>query len=96
MLFRSRLKRADSLEEIRDHCLAHVRRSRAEPGCLSHNVHPDCQNPLRLVFVEQWADAAALRAHFAVPASREFVRAIRALAAEETEMSVYEAKQITP
>jgi quinol monooxygenase YgiN len=33
-------------------------------------------NPLRLVFVEQWADRAALSAHFAVPASRDFVRAL--------------------
>ena len=88
--------RADTLENIRDLSLAHVRRSRAEPGCLSHSVHADCENPLKLVFVEQWADAAALRAHFAVPASRAFVRAIRALAAEETEMFVYEAVQITP
>ena len=45
-----------------------MHRSRKEPGCISHAVHVDCENPLRLVFVEQWADRAALLAHFAVPA----------------------------
>jgi len=43
-----------------------VHRSRSEPGCISHAVHVDCENPLRLVFFEQWADRAALLAHFAV------------------------------
>ncbi len=36
---------------------------------------------MRLVFFEQWADRAALLAHFAVPASRDFVRALQPLAA---------------
>jgi quinol monooxygenase YgiN len=35
-----------------------------EPGCISHAVHVDCENPLRLVFIEQWTDRAALLAHF--------------------------------
>ena len=52
----------------------------------------DCENPLKLVFVERWADAEALRAHFQVPASIAFVRAIRRLAAEATRMEVYEAE----
>jgi hypothetical protein len=49
--------------------LEHVHRSRKEPGCISHAVHVDCENSLRLVFIEQWADRAALSIHFAVPAS---------------------------
>ena len=51
-----------------------------EPGCISHAVHVDCENPLRLVFFEQWADRAALLAHFSVPASRDFVRALQSFA----------------
>ena len=66
--------RGDSFDEVRKLSLEHVRRSRTEPGCISHAVHVDCENPLRLVFFEQWADRAALLAHFAVPASRDFVR----------------------
>ena len=66
--------RQDSFDEVRKLSLEHVHRSRTEPGCISHAVHVDCENPLRLVFIEQWADRAALLAHFAVPASREFVK----------------------
>src|SRR6202795_477766 len=83
--------RQDSLEEVRRLSLEHVHRSRGEPGCISHAVHVDCENPLRLVFVEQWADRAALSAHFAVPASRNFVRTLQPLAAASTTIEIYDA-----
>src|SRR5258708_26107501 len=69
--------RADTFEAVLKLSLEHVHRSRREPGCIPHPVHVDCENPLPLVFVEQWADLAALSAPFAVPASREFVRALQ-------------------
>ena len=74
--------------------LEHVHRSRGEPGCISHAVHIDCENPLRLVFIEQWADRAALLAHFAVPASRDFVRALQPLAAAATTIELYDATRL--
>ena len=83
--------REDSLSEIRRLSLEHVRRSRAENGCISHAVHIDCENPLRLVFIEQWEDRAALMAHFAVPASRDFVRALQPLAAASPTLEIYNA-----
>ena len=72
--------------------LEHVRRSRTEPGCRSHAVHRDAENPLRLVFVEEWADRAALLAHFAVPASRSFVESATALASEPPAIHLYDAQ----
>jgi quinol monooxygenase YgiN len=57
-------------------------------------VHIDCENPLRLVFVEQWTDRAALLAHFAVPASRDFVRALQPLAATATTLEIYDAVRL--
>jgi quinol monooxygenase YgiN len=86
--------REDSLDEVRRLSLAHVHRSRLEPGCISHAVHVDCENPLRLVFVEQWADRSALLAHFAVPASRDFVRALRPFAAGATTIELYDATRL--
>jgi quinol monooxygenase YgiN len=83
--------RDDSFAEIRELSLEHVHRSRKEPGCISHAVHVDCENPLRLVFIEQWANRAALLAHFAVPASREFVRALQPLAAATATLELYDA-----
>jgi quinol monooxygenase YgiN len=89
------LARPDTAAELRRLSLEHVHRSRAEPGCLSHDVHLDAENPLRLVFVERWADADAVRAHFAVPASRTFVRAAGGLAAETPVMHLYQAETLT-
>jgi quinol monooxygenase YgiN len=86
--------REDSFGEVRRLSLEHVHRSRGEPGCISHAVHVDCENPLRLVFVEQWADRAALSAHFAVPASRDFVRALQPLASASSTIEIYDATRL--
>jgi quinol monooxygenase YgiN len=86
--------RADRFDEVRRLSLEHVHRSRTEPGCISHAVHVDCENPPRLVFFEQWADRDALLAHFAVPASREFVRALQSLASEATSIELYESTRL--
>ena len=74
--------------------LEHVRRSRAENGCISHAVHQDTENPSRLVFFEEWSDQAALAAHFSVPASRAFARAINELAIEAPKLDVFEANRV--
>ncbi len=84
----------DTFDEVRRLSLEHVHRSRTEPGCISHAVHVDCEDSLRLVFVEQWADRAALLAHFAVPASRDFVRALQGLAASATSIEIYDAAKL--
>ena len=86
--------REDCLDEIRKLSLEHVRRSRQEPGCIAHAVYADCENPLRLVFIEQWADRAALSAHFAVPASRDFVRALQPLASASSTLEIYDATRL--
>jgi quinol monooxygenase YgiN len=86
--------RPDSFDEVRRLSLEHVHRSRGEPGCISHAVHIDCENPLKLVFFEQWADRAALATHFTVPASREFVRSLQSLAAAATSIELYDAHKI--
>jgi len=86
--------RQDSFDEARRLALEHVHRSRGEPGCISHSVQVDCENALRLVFVEQWADRAALAAHFAVPASRNFVRALGALVSAPPTIEIYDATRL--
>ena len=86
--------REDSLGEVRKLSLEHVHRSRKEPGCISHAAHVDCENPLRLVFIEQWTDRAALLAHFTVPSSRNFVRALQPLAAAAPTIEIYDAARV--
>jgi quinol monooxygenase YgiN len=83
--------RPQNLTEAIALCLEHVRRSRGEPGCISHAVHQDAEDPCRLFFFEQWADRAALHVHFAVPQSGQFVAALSRLAVAAPEISIYDA-----
>ncbi|WP_395644794.1 putative quinol monooxygenase [Terricaulis sp.] len=85
----------DTRQRVLDLAVAHCRRSREEPGCLLHQCHADLENPMRIVFTEYWADAAALRAHFGKPESAAFVKALRELS-ESTAMQIFEASERTP
>ena len=76
--------------------LEHVRRSRTEPGCISHEVSRDVEQPDRFVFVERWSDMAALQAHFRVPASRQFAQAITELSHVPPQISLYHAEAAVP
>ncbi len=87
------LARPETIEEIARLSLEHVRRSRAEPGCLEHGAQLDAENPLRVTFFERWADAAALKTHFAMPASREFAKMTGRLAASPPSISIYWAEE---
>ena len=86
--------RAGQLERALASSLEHVRRSRLEPGCVSHAVHRDAERPDRLFFFEEWADQAAVAAHFAVPESRAFVKALGDLAVEAPVLSMYDAVRL--
>ncbi|HEY1741277.1 MAG TPA: putative quinol monooxygenase [Acidimicrobiia bacterium] len=81
----------ETFDEIVSESVAHVRRSRLEPGCLAHHVYRDVEEPLRLFFYEEWADRAALDVHFRVPDSGRFVEAVTALAAQRPTITIREA-----
>ena len=83
--------RPDTFEELRQASLDHVHRSRTEPGCISHSVQVDCEDPLRLFFFERWSDMASLKAHFVQPGSALFIAAARGLATASDSISMYEA-----
>ena len=80
--------RADTFAALREAALAHVFRSRTEPGCLRHSVHVDCEDPLSLFFYEEWADRAALDTHFAQAGSHDFMGSVRELAASSTRVKI--------
>ena len=84
----------DRLAEALSLSLEHVRRSRLENGCIAHAVHQDVENPRRLVFLEEWEDQASLAAHFTVPASRAFVKAVAALSIQAPELSIFDAREL--
>lgn len=73
---------------------AHSSRSRAEPGCLVHNCMVDAEDDCRLIFYEEWEDMDALRTHFGVVASGEFVRKIAELAVSAPQIRIFEADPV--
>jgi quinol monooxygenase YgiN len=85
------IAKPNTFEEVRRLGLEHTRRSRGEPGCVSHDIHVDCENPMKLTFVEKWADAATLAAHFKVKESIAFVMRARELSASPPVIEIFEA-----
>lgn len=83
-----------SLDEALAVSQEHVARSRAEPGCIEHGVSVSTDSPNRLVFVERWEDFPSLKAHFAVPASRQFAVELAKLASSPPQMAVYESTEV--
>ncbi len=74
--------------------IEHSARSRGEPGCIAHNCHIDAEDEDRIVFLELWADMPAVQAHFAVPESGAFVRALTGMALAAPEMHIYQASEL--
>ena len=81
---------AGAMPELEAMALEHVARSRTEPGCLAHSVQRSLEDPSLLVFVERWADRAALDQHFAVPASSTIIEAAVRLSVEPPTLDIYE------
>jgi quinol monooxygenase YgiN len=79
---------AEDFPALLEEAVAHTRRSRAEPGCVSHAVSIDAENPLRLMFIEEWEDRPALDLHLDQEGTRHFVSVIRRLAREQTRMKI--------
>ena len=88
------IAKSDTFDELRATSLAHVARSRTEDGCISHDVSVDCDNPLRLVFIEHWRDRAAILKHFADPQARAFAVSARHLAQFLPELNLFAATEI--
>ena len=53
--------RPDTVDELRERLLEMTRLTRAEDGCLRYDLHADATDPLRLVFVEEWATRRGAR-----------------------------------
>lgn len=85
----------DSFGKLLAASVEHCERSRGEPGCIAHNVHVDCEDRHRLVFLEFWESEETLRKHFALPASKAFGAFVRANAAEPPAISVFSADRVS-
>lgn len=86
--------RPDTLADVLAPSRGHVRRSRAERGCLEHGVAIDADDPLRLVFFERWADPEAIGTHLKMPASRGFGKAVAALVDQPSTLAMFDASPL--
>ena len=78
---------------------AHVVKSRAEPGCVSYHVCEDVMAPGVFFFIEKWRDQEAVAAHFAKDYSRELVKEMRRLAANDPQIEIHDiadSRIVTP
>lgn len=85
----------DNCSAMLEEAMAHVQRSRLEPGCISHDVGVDPHNPRRLVFTERWQDAASLKTHFVCAGSLRFAEAVRRFSTKKPVIEVLEVLQGT-
>ena len=84
------------VEALLEASLAHVHRSRTEDGCISHAVRIDSEDPMKLVFFEEWRDMAALQAHFVTPGIAELLAAFREHSCASEKVTAYEATKLPP
>lgn len=55
---------SEKLDETLEEAQRLIKATRAEPGCISYQLLQDREEPAHLTFVEEWASAEALDAHF--------------------------------
>ena len=70
--------------------------SRREEGCLRYGFFAAVEDPLTFVAVEEWADRAALDAHFAQPHLQQFAKSLLELISERPEVAIHEVANTQP
>jgi quinol monooxygenase YgiN len=70
--------------------------SRREDGCLRYGFFAAVEDPLSLVAVEEWADRAALDAHFGQPHLQRFASRLLGLVSEPPEVAIHEIADTSP
>jgi quinol monooxygenase YgiN len=82
------LQAAPGQEEVlKQQLIALIAPSRAEPGCVSYELHGDPENPGKFMFQECFRGQAALDEHLATPHFQQFV-AFRAASSPDPVASV--------
>jgi quinol monooxygenase YgiN len=68
---------AEKRDELISVAQAVASASRREEGCINYRFYEDTERPNEFVFVEEWADQAALDRHFATDHIRVFMGSIQ-------------------
>jgi len=70
--------------------------SRAEAGCHAYAFYQDMEDPTKIRIYEEWADLAALEAHFTTPHMAAFVAGLGGLSVKSTSVVKFEQGETSP
>ncbi len=65
-----------------------------EPGCLRFDYYTSVEDPLKVVFVEEWESMDALQAHFATPSFTQFIDGFLACLEGPPDIRIFEATKL--
>jgi quinol monooxygenase YgiN len=72
---------------LQEECRKIIAPTRAEPGCLSYDLHQSPTDPSLLLFHEQWASNDDIDQHFKTPHVRQALQATEPLLAEPMDIT---------
>jgi len=76
--------------ELRDALKGLQAPTRAEPGCLTYDLHQAVDDPARLLMFESWESQAAIDAHMKSPHVQKFAPRVDGLCAESPQITIWE------
>ena len=76
--------------ELRDALTALLRPTRAEPGCLTYDLHEGLGDPARLMMFETWESQAAIDGHMKSPHVQKFAPRVDGLCSEPPQIVTWE------
>ena len=76
--------------ELRDALKALQTPTRAEPGCLTYDLHEGVGDPARLMMFETWENQTAIDAHMKSPHVQKFAPRVDGLCAESPQIVIWE------
>ena len=85
--------RPETGAELQTLLLSLIEPTRQEPGCLRYELLHNATDPTDFTFIEEWADTAALDAHFTTPHLQAALAQAPALLAVAPDIRRYAALQ---
>ncbi|PSF34573.1 antibiotic biosynthesis monooxygenase [Aphanothece hegewaldii CCALA 016] len=80
----------DKLEETKALLMSLIEATRQENGCLRYELWQNQEKPTEFSFVEEWADQAALDAHFQTPHFLDALQKTEKLLMSSPEIVLYQ------
>lgn len=91
-----RMQDASQIEALKLAAIAHIKASRAEPGCVDYSLSVDMLDPSIVHVSERWESWDALETHFQSPHMAAWSRILADIRFEGRVIQAYEVKDGRP